>query len=311
MNDLLRGALLVLFIVVLAGVIAYIGDRVGHQVGRRRLTMFGLRPRYTSTIIAVSTGMLIALVVVLAAIFASEYVKTAFFRLGEVNNRINDLQAQANALTAELMNSRNERMIVQNGQPIAPPAVIFPTQSEDERSKALRQFFVQTVRVADQQLVPLGLRPYPKRIDDPEVQQKLSQELTQVDALAGAGPVLVLPVAGANLFNHDDIQIAVNNYSDSLLYQRGQIVAYMDVEGQTQVDLTRLSTLARDNAIAHGMPAPYSAVPLVNYPQASAITDQIAHGHGHFRILAKAAADTFPHSGALALDFAVVAAPAK
>ncbi len=76
---LFRGIGIVLFIVVLAGVIAYIGDRVGHQVGRKRLTLFNIRPRYTSTIIAVATGMIIAFVVTLAAIFASNQVKVAFF----------------------------------------------------------------------------------------------------------------------------------------------------------------------------------------------------------------------------------------
>ena len=76
------GLLVVIIIIVMAGAIAYVGDRVGHQVGRKRLTLFGLRPKYTSTIVAVGTGMLIALIVTLGALAASSYVRTAFFRLG-------------------------------------------------------------------------------------------------------------------------------------------------------------------------------------------------------------------------------------
>ena len=83
--DIVRGIGIVLFIALVAGGIAYVGDRVGHQVGRKRLTLFGIRPRYTSTIIAVGTGMIIALVVTLAAIIASQQVKTAFFRLNSIN----------------------------------------------------------------------------------------------------------------------------------------------------------------------------------------------------------------------------------
>ena len=52
-------------VMAIAGGVAYVGDRVGHQVGRKRLTLFGIRPRYTSTIIAIATGMIIALVVTL------------------------------------------------------------------------------------------------------------------------------------------------------------------------------------------------------------------------------------------------------
>src|SRR5579875_2054309 len=93
--DILRGTGIVVFIVVLAGVIAYLGDRVGHQVGRKRLTLFNIRPRYTSTIIAVGTGMIIALVITLVAIFASNQVKTAFFKLNEINGEIQSAQARA------------------------------------------------------------------------------------------------------------------------------------------------------------------------------------------------------------------------
>ena len=92
------GIVLIVLITLIAGLIAYIGDRVGHQVGRRRMTMFGLRPKHTSTIVAVGTGMLIALAVTISAISASYYVRAAFFHLEDINNKVNELQAQADAL---------------------------------------------------------------------------------------------------------------------------------------------------------------------------------------------------------------------
>src|SRR6202158_529448 len=101
MISVLPGILSVFGITIVAGVIAYIGDRVGHQVGRKRLTMFGLRPKYTSTIVAVATGMLIALSVTLVALVASNLVRTAFFRLGNIQARINALEAQSLAMEKE------------------------------------------------------------------------------------------------------------------------------------------------------------------------------------------------------------------
>ena len=71
---------------IVAGGIAYVGDRVGHQVGRRRLTLFGIRPRYTSTIVAIGTGMLIALSVTLVALLLSSEVRTAFFRMNQMHD---------------------------------------------------------------------------------------------------------------------------------------------------------------------------------------------------------------------------------
>jgi len=38
------GFTLILTLVVVGGVIAYIGDRLGMNVGRKKLTLFGLRP---------------------------------------------------------------------------------------------------------------------------------------------------------------------------------------------------------------------------------------------------------------------------
>ncbi len=43
------------------GVAAYWGDRVGQAVGKKRLSVFGLRPKYTSRVVAVATGVLIVL----------------------------------------------------------------------------------------------------------------------------------------------------------------------------------------------------------------------------------------------------------
>ena len=54
------GATLILVMVITGGLIAFIGDRIGTRVGKRRLTLWGLRPRYTSIIITILTGILIA-----------------------------------------------------------------------------------------------------------------------------------------------------------------------------------------------------------------------------------------------------------
>ena len=45
------GVVIVLILMVMGGIIAFLGDKIGSKVGKRRLTMFGLRPKYTSIII--------------------------------------------------------------------------------------------------------------------------------------------------------------------------------------------------------------------------------------------------------------------
>ena len=53
---------LVTLLVVLAGIIAYLGDVLGAYVGRRRLSLFGWRPRRTGQLIGIGGGILIMLV---------------------------------------------------------------------------------------------------------------------------------------------------------------------------------------------------------------------------------------------------------
>lgn len=53
--------LLCLFLVPVAAVIALAGDRIGHKIGKRRHSLFGLRPRHTATLMTVLAGVAIAL----------------------------------------------------------------------------------------------------------------------------------------------------------------------------------------------------------------------------------------------------------
>ena len=52
--------ILVLSILVLGGLIAALGDRLGSKVGKARLTIGNLRPKQTAIVVTVLTGTLIA-----------------------------------------------------------------------------------------------------------------------------------------------------------------------------------------------------------------------------------------------------------
>lgn len=60
---------------------AFLGDRVGMRVGRRRITLFGLRPKYTSMVVTVVTGILIVTATMAAMAVVSQDVRTALFKM--------------------------------------------------------------------------------------------------------------------------------------------------------------------------------------------------------------------------------------
>lgn len=57
-------ALVILLLLVSCGVIAYAGDVIGRRMGKKRLTLWGMRPRHTAVLITIVTGVLIAVTTV-------------------------------------------------------------------------------------------------------------------------------------------------------------------------------------------------------------------------------------------------------
>lgn len=60
--------LFVLALILVSGFIAYFGDILGRRMGKKRLTLFNLRPRYTAIVVTTITGMLISGMALLALI---------------------------------------------------------------------------------------------------------------------------------------------------------------------------------------------------------------------------------------------------
>jgi len=310
----LSGIALVVAITAVAGVIAYIGDRVGHQVGRKRLTLFGLRPKYTSTIVAVATGMLIALSVTSVALIGSQQVRTAFFRLGQINARINDLQAQAIATQKELDSTRDRQFVVSIGYPIG--NVVLTTRLSQPDAVVLAQlstFFDNTVRTANAQFAhaPYDLRPYRKKASDPDIQALLRQQLAKDrDSLPADAPVLFLPLIGQNLFKGDVVSFTLQPYADVRIAAAGDTLASVDVQGGQPADslvspLQRLTAAAIAEVERRGMPAVFAvnAQPSNNVQQTIL---QLSRLRGHYRLVAKAGLDLYPHSGGILLDYSLV-----
>lgn len=87
------GFTLILTLVVVGGVIAYIGDRLGMNVGRKKLTLFGLRPKHTSVLVTIVTGIFIAGASIGVLTIASQDVRTALFNMKEIQRDLKVLRA--------------------------------------------------------------------------------------------------------------------------------------------------------------------------------------------------------------------------
>jgi hypothetical protein len=94
--------LMALLMVVVSGLIAYIGDLIGRKMGRKRLTLFGLRPRHTAIVISIAAGMIIAIFTFAAAFIVSKPVRDAFIKPRET------LQTEIDQLNIRLTKEKNK-----------------------------------------------------------------------------------------------------------------------------------------------------------------------------------------------------------
>lgn len=300
--DILRGTGTVLFIVVLAGVIAYLGDRVGHQVGRKRLTLFNIRPRYTSTIIAVGTGMVIALIVTLVAIFASNQVKTAFFRLNEINNEIQSAQARAQELEKKVTTSP---VVLTINEPMSPTIGHVPLNApEGLRHDVVQEFYSQTVSFVNRQWTrpPYNLKKFVPPADLQQILGSLSNS-EQMQAWVSQSPVLLFAVADQNLYPGDAIHFGVTAFPDRLIVPAGQAIASLVIPSGKNVSaelaLEQLYGYVGTQMARAGMP-PYFAGPgdvqaQKTLPSLQEMKRILQGGNGTYLMTAFAATDIYPH----------------
>lgn len=100
--------MLIVVLVLTGGVIAFIGDRLGSKVGKKKLSLFGLRPRHTSILVTIITGILITTVTFGILAIASKDVRTALFGMNKLKEELNEKQSMLEEASGALVNVKND-----------------------------------------------------------------------------------------------------------------------------------------------------------------------------------------------------------
>jgi uncharacterized protein (DUF3084 family) len=129
-------ALLVVMLVVLAGIIAYAGDRLGTWVGRRRLTVFGARPKVTGQIVGVGAGIVIMLTTLTVLALAFNNATQTLVNAQRTADELAVLRAQERLLQSQLVDVRQQLDTLQRDL-VEASAVI--EQAEADRTRALAE----------------------------------------------------------------------------------------------------------------------------------------------------------------------------
>jgi uncharacterized protein (DUF3084 family) len=185
------GWLLILALLVLGGVLATLGDRLGSRVGKARLSLFKLRPRDTAVLITALTGALISAISLGLMLLVSERLRVGLFELDQIQARLRDSrsalaqsQASLRQSQAALVDNRREltrsRLDVQEAQKGRNLALRSRQEAVNQREAVQRELAVARTRVSSlrQELQPLQQQ----RLRLEAERERLSREVKGRDA---------------------------------------------------------------------------------------------------------------------------------
>jgi hypothetical protein len=112
---------LIIMIAAVSATVSYVGDMLGKKIGKKRISLMGLRPRYTSTVITIFTGVAVALLTLAVAAYSSDSVKMAVFgpnimarQMTELTNEVRSRQSELDDMTLDLIAAESELSSVKN-----------------------------------------------------------------------------------------------------------------------------------------------------------------------------------------------------
>ncbi|HVN67750.1 MAG TPA: DUF3084 domain-containing protein [Candidatus Sulfotelmatobacter sp.] len=315
-------AQLIILLLLIGGAIAYIGNYVGKYFGKRRLTVFNLRPRHTAMLITVISGILIALSTLMVLLAVSQDARTAFLGLDKLKEQIALKTAEFNAanealqltlaeqqalagkltgakkeigqllgakkkLSKEVAAARQGEVVFKKGEVIS----ISLIQAGPDKGK-LEAGLRQIIAGAEENLRTAGLK---SRVDVPadELEQTLYALLNE------SKRYVAKLVAGRNVVWGEDIPAAFDLAENALVYKLGDEITGGDIpsgSSQPQIEqaIMRLLALSRQVARDAGvLPDVSGSLGSVSYASISDLAKKIKTGGKKVRLKVLAKKDIY------------------
>ncbi len=102
------GYILIAAILILGGVIATVGDRIGTRVGKKRLSLFNLRPKNTAVVVTILTGLGISASTLGILFLADEGLRKGVFELEDIQKDLRRKRVQLENTAKQLETSQTE-----------------------------------------------------------------------------------------------------------------------------------------------------------------------------------------------------------
>src|SRR5713226_5880971 len=296
------GVLLIPVLIALSGGIALVGNAVGRGIGRRRLSLFGLRPRYTAQLITVVTGMLITLLTLVVILLISAQARVALFRLNEVLQETHRLEAQIDRQQGRLKELASGDIAYLNNQEVVRDVI--------DGRQPVRVVVERAAEIAREN--GIGTDSHGNAIipDPPKVTW---EDIAHLIELHPTDTVLRL-VASQNTLRGEPLPVFVMQFPNRLIYPSGTVLGEGVVDGRRPRadiagELLRLADQSARQARGQVLPPPFTLVtsaPVAQVPVGvhRATVDRIQQLRKQVRVQIVASRD-ITTVGPLAVSFVV------
>jgi uncharacterized protein (DUF3084 family) len=220
-------AFLVPLLILVSGLVAFIGNTVGRAIGRKRLTLLGVRPRYTAQIVTVLTGMMITVVTLAVVLLASQDARQALFHLQEVQRQTRQLEDQIAAQQRALRALQVRDIIYQNDQEVL-RTVIDGRDPLDDIQRRVKTFVDLAARAARERGAAAGQDGATLVIAPPG----LTVDVIARDIAERAQRMVVRMIASENTVRGLPVHATVLVFPDTVAFREGQMIATASVNGR-------------------------------------------------------------------------------
>ena len=181
--------ILVLSILVLGGLIAALGDRLGSKVGKARLTIGNLRPKQTAIVVTVLTGTLIAASTFSILLISSKSLREGLFRLDKIQKQLRIAEADLERLGIDKKNTEKELRKVKSEQYAVEKKLEITINNFNTAKQQLKSAFDQALKLRSDIQTLLNERKELRqsKINLDKQIKKLKQEINNRDQELGKG----------------------------------------------------------------------------------------------------------------------------
>jgi len=223
---------------------------------KKRLTLFGVRPRYTAQIVTVVTGMMITVVTLAVVLLASQDARQALFHLQEVQQQTRQLEAQIADQQRELRTLQVRDIIYQNDQEVL-RTVIDGKDPLDDIRRRVQTFVDLAARAARQRGAAAGQDGATIILSPPG----LTADVVARDISERSQRMVVRMIASENTVRGLPVHATILVFPNTIVFHEGQTVGQASVKGsdsraQIENALIDLSAAAQVTAKRDGVISP-------------------------------------------------------